>query len=171
MLSSADIREAREAQLDPNVGVKLLPAAEVERQWVALEPCFVSAAGATYGRYTPEDLRELVRRDLLDCFAVVDWSAPELLAVLLLQRFETPQAVVGEIAFCGALGEATPMPPGGWVRAFNQIKEYCGAAGCTQIQLCGRPGWGRVLGLEPNGANFVVALRPRNHLREVLNNG
>jgi len=43
-------------------------------------------------------------------------------------------------------------------RAFQWAKEYCKANGVDVLRVWGRPGWQRVLGLEPIGAIMQVRL-------------
>lgn len=144
------------------VRAHLLDWPVVERDWKALAPCFAAAASATWARYTPEDLAAMTKTGELLFFAIVEeGQPPRVLACVWAQRVQLGRKVVGELCFAGAHPAAGPMQPGGWSDAFKQMASVLADAGCEQVQITGRPGWGPVLGLKPAAAHFVVNVKAR----------
>ena len=134
----------------------------IERDRAALWPCFEIAARATYDRYAAEDLEQMTRSGELLVFAIVqEGQPPAVLALVWAQRIQQGRKTVGELCFAGAHPKAGKMVSGGWADAFRQMAGFLAEAGCDQVTLTGRPGWGRVLGLTPTAAQFVVTAKRR----------
>lgn len=142
----------------PDVRLWAVDAARLEAEAETLGPCFEAAAGASYGRVRAEDIAASAQSGALLVFLVIDFGAKVLQGALCVAKSATPGAVVAQIAHVGLHPAALPPGDGAWSVAMHQLAQHMGKLGCEQIEFVGAPVFGRALGLEPTGAQFVVSL-------------
>lgn len=110
------------------------------------ESAWERAASATHGRYTAEDLRECAARG-----EVLAIGIGEGIVVLSICQFPRKR-----VAYFLAAGGTLPADPRG---AFEELCDFLRRGfGVQQLDLIGRPGWGRTLGLDETGCQYVVEL-------------
>jgi hypothetical protein len=105
------------------------------------------------GRFTPADILKLAVENKLLCWFVL--RGDELLAVAITDVLRTPQKSICEIWGVGGTDMAE------WAAQLRTaITRYARQVGCQQLQIIGRPGWGRVYDVKPAAVILIEELTP-----------
>jgi hypothetical protein len=103
------------------------------------------------GRFMPADILKLATENKLLCWFVL--RGDELLAVAITDVLKTPQKSICEIWGLGGTEMAE------WVTQIRSaITDYARQVGCQQLQIIGRPGWGRMYDVKPAAVILVEEL-------------
>ena len=160
-MSHSSPNNMMQAALEPDIRVRWLDAAEVEKEAPAFAKFFMGAALETYGAYHPRDILALTLDGKLRMCAIYDAHAAVIEGVLWLQLLETPGGLIADVAFL-AIQEGKLCAEPLWKGAWRSICETLTQLECDRVQVLGRKHLGVLLDLEPLAHQYATMLRKRD---------
>jgi hypothetical protein len=120
------------------IEVSMVPAEYIDTCWKKIEHFIKKAAEYTYGRYSAENLYDMVKEGEHQLWVAYDGS--DFKSAVLTNVMNYPQCKVLCMGFCG--GEELDE----WIDPMlSLLKRYAKDMGCDSIEAFGRPGWSKIL--------------------------
>ena len=119
------------------IEVSMVPAEYVDTCWDKIEPFAAKAAEYTYGRYTANNIYELIKD--AEHHLWVAYEDDIFKGIVTTQVVTYPQRKLLSMHFCGGESLKEWKDP-----MLDLLKKYANDMGCDGIESVGRPGWGKV---------------------------
>ena len=132
----------------------ILSAHQAIAEWDVISSFFALAMPYNLGRTS----LEAIKQSVIDGYAMVmivwdpDPKAPVIHAAFLIECDSYPHKRVMNIAMCG--GSKIEQ----WAHLWPQLKASAKAQGFDQIEINGRPGWGKFITAKETSRTFVEEL-------------
>jgi len=120
--------------------------------WPVIASILEGVIPYTCGRITLDDIRGSVERE--DSMIVIAWdpNLNEVYAVFVCEGEAYPGKKVFNINQCAGRQLED------WIHLYPDMKRLAKALGFEQIEITGRPGWGRALGLRETARVYIEEL-------------
>ena len=120
--------------------------------WAVISSILEGVIPFTCGRLTLDDIRGAVERE--DSMIVIAWdpNLNEVYAVFVCEGEAYPGKKVFNISQCAGRQLED------WVHLYPEMKRLAKTLGFDQIEITGRPGWGRALGLKETSRVYIEDL-------------
>jgi|DEB0MinimDraft_10_1074344.scaffolds.fasta_scaffold25743_2 hypothetical protein len=135
------------------VKVTALTKDQALAHWPVVGPMLEKAIPHACGRITLEDVRQAVEDEM--AMVIIVWD-PQKSAVYM--AFSAESEVYKTGVRCMNLNLAGGDSVELWSHLWPELKRMAKTMGFNQIELTGRPGWGRVLGLRETSRTFIEDL-------------
>jgi hypothetical protein len=119
------------------IEVSMVPAEYVDTCWGKIEAFVQKAAEYTYGRYSVDNLYDMVKEG--DHQLWVAYDGKDFKGTVLTNVMNYPQRKVLCMGFCGGIELKDWKDP-----MLNLLKRFAKDMGCDSIEAFGRPGWAKV---------------------------
>lgn len=130
-----------------------LTAEQAVANWGAIEPLLSQALRYALGRVSMEKVKDVVDKEM--GMIVIGWN-PNEGEVYVAFFCEITQYETGRK--CWNISLAGGREIGEWIHLWPVLKQIGKDQGCDHIEISGRPGWGRVLGLREAARLYVEDL-------------
>lgn len=121
--------------------MKLTPLTKEQaaKEWPVISKLLALADAYALGRYTAEDLLRDSENDVVRF--IIAWEPEEhaVYAVFAVQVDVYPKKRVFNVVHAGGVEMEK------WIGLYPWLRQIAKDVGCDQIQIAGRPGWGRLL--------------------------
>lgn len=132
------------------VKATLLTTAQIEGAWPAVKHMIEDALEHGTGRMDADDVLSLLKSGGMGLWVIInEEGTPEVLAALVTEMVDYPQKRVLDLSLMG--GRRADL----WLHILPQLETFAASAGCQQVQIHGRAGWGRVTGYPETARVFV----------------
>lgn len=131
------------------IEVSLIPPQYVDSCWDRIEGFIEKAAKYTYGRYTTDNIYDMVKEGDYQLWVAIDGT--EFKGAVVTNIITYPQRKLLGMQFCG--GEDLKL----WKEPMlNLLKRFAKDVGCEGIESTGRPGWAKVFQNDGYKATWVT---------------
>lgn len=138
-LNGADLEALPTRQTPPKLKMWPLNRDQAIEGWSAIRLFMVEPVARSWGRLTLEDMEGWIREGSMMPILVFDPEEQEIWAVLMIESAEHPQKRVMVVSYCGGAGLEH------WRHLYPALKRIAEDLRFDQIEMSGRPGWGRML--------------------------
>lgn len=128
-----------EPKFDEELTISPISKMNIEEVWDNAVP-FLARIPEIGVRYELKDVKRWLESGELQLWVI--WSPEEVVAIFCTEVVSFPKAKVLRIAYAAG----TKMRR--WVGFLPKLEEWAKSEGYTEIEIEGRPGWGRVTGYE-----------------------
>ena len=120
--------------------------------WPVISSILEGVIPYTCGRISLDDIRSSVERE--DSMIVIAWdpNLSEVYAVFVCEGEAYPGKTVFNVNQCAGRKLED------WAHLYPDMKRLAKALGFQQIQITGRPGWGRALGIKETARVYIEEL-------------
>ena len=120
--------------------------------WPVIASILEGVIPYTCGRLKLEDIRDSVERE--DAFIVLAWDPNQgsVYAVFVCEGEAYPHKKVFNVSQCAGRNLEE------WAHLYPDMKRLAKALGFEQIEITGRPGWGRALGIKETSRVYIEEL-------------
>lgn len=141
------------AQGAPDAGVSVvgIQSQNIAGAWGVLGPWVERLVGLD-ARMRISEVRRRLEAAEMQLFVAWDEASGEILAAMLTEVDQYPARRVFSVQFLA--GEQMER----WIGYLPALERWARAAGCAEIEVRGRPGWGRVTGYEERCRVFAKDL-------------
>lgn len=131
------------------IEVSLIPPQYVDSCWDKVEGFIQKAAKYTYGRYTTDNIYDMVSEGEYQLWVAIEDT--EFKGAVVTNIITYPQRKLLGMQFCG--GEELVK----WKQPMlDLLKRFAKDAGCEGIESTGRPGWAKVFQNDGYKATWVT---------------
>ena len=130
-----------------------LSAEQAVANWNAIEPLLSKSLPYALGRVSMEDVKDVVAKEM--GMIVIGWD-PTTSEVYVAFFCEIQTYKTGRKCFHISLAGGREI--GEWIHLWPVLKKIGKDQDCDHIEISGRPGWGRVLGLREVSRMYVEDL-------------
>lgn len=128
--------------------VSLVPASLIDTCWDQVEGYLEKACKYTYGRYTPDDIKEMIEDDYFHLWIAYD---DKIYGVVVTQFMTYPRSKHLSMSFCGGVNFAKWHDP-----MIELLKKFARDMGCDGIEATGRVGWSKLLKKNGHKSRWVT---------------
>jgi hypothetical protein len=131
------------------IEVSLVPVEYIDTCWDKVEKFVDKAAKYTYGRYTTNNIYDMVKEG--DYQLWVAYDGKDFKGVVVTNILTYPQRKLLGMQFCGGEELST------WkTQMLDLLKRFARDSGCEGIESTGRPGWAKVFQNDGYKATWVT---------------
>jgi len=112
----------------------------VDKVWPEVEKYLSDAVDYSYGKWSLDFLKDSIKNESHQLYVVIDGDVK---AAIVTSITQCPNTRILSIDFCGGEGARD------WATfAVDELAKWGRAIGCSAIEITGRPGWEKLLGLK-----------------------
>lgn len=133
--------------------LSVLTTEQVMANWGVIAGFLAQGARYSLGRMGPDDIKKALEDEL--GLVVIAWN-PDKGEVYAAFFCEVDRYPTGVVCFNIALAGGREIDE--WIHLWPSLTDIARQHGADQIEITGRPGWGKVLGLREKARLFVEEL-------------
>jgi hypothetical protein len=119
------------------IEVSMVPKEYIDTCWDKIEPFMIKAAESTYGRYSADNLYDMVKDGEHQLWVAYDDQTFK--GSVLTNIMNYPQRKILCMGFCGGIDFKEWKTP-----IIDLLKKFAKDTGCDSIEAFGRPGWSKI---------------------------
>lgn len=131
----------------------MVPADMLNTCWDQVEPYMAKACKFTYGRYTTDDIYEMLDEGIYHLWVAFepDEEKPKIHGAVVTQFMGYPKAKYLSLTFCGGKDIKNWQAP-----MLYLLKKFARDMGCDGIEATARRGWAKLLAGDGYNARWVT---------------